>query len=91
MFCIAYALLGIPMTLLLLTAVVERILIPVLYARLWLQNRFGHVYQPMVIYVVHFSAVSGNFVFKDTLYAVCNVTRYTDQILRVMKCENIGQ
>ena len=58
MFCIVYALIGIPMTLLLLTAVVERLLIPVLYARLWMQNRFGHAHQPMVIYVVHFAMVN---------------------------------
>lgn len=45
MFCMMYAMLGIPLTLVLLSALVERLMIPATYFLQFLNSRLGHLYQ----------------------------------------------
>ncbi|KAJ8970116.1 hypothetical protein NQ317_000570 [Molorchus minor] len=52
-FCIAYAVVGIPMTLVLLSALVERLLVPTIWLLQWLNSRLGHLYQPFNIRILH--------------------------------------
>ncbi|CAH1975815.1 unnamed protein product [Acanthoscelides obtectus] len=52
-FCIVYAVVGIPLTLVLLSALVERLLIPTIWLLQWLNSRLGHLYQPFNIRIVH--------------------------------------
>jgi potassium channel subfamily K protein 1 len=52
-----YALIGIPMTLLLLTAVVERLLIPLGVALRFLNHKLGHLYSPLTIRILHLALV----------------------------------
>ncbi len=57
-FCIFYAVLGIPMTLLLLTAVVERALVPVnALLQFMLRRLVSPRCQPVYVHVAHFCAV----------------------------------
>ncbi|XP_076306453.1 potassium channel subfamily K member 1-like isoform X3 [Tachypleus tridentatus] len=57
-FCIVYALLGIPLTLILLTAYVERLMIPITWFLHFLNSKFGHLYQSFNIRMIHFAAVA---------------------------------
>ncbi|XP_071043899.1 potassium channel subfamily K member 1 [Parasteatoda tepidariorum] len=52
-FCIVYGLIGIPLTLILLTAFVERLLIPTTLFLQFLNSRLGHLYQPFHIRIGH--------------------------------------
>ncbi|KAF5301587.1 hypothetical protein FQR65_LT08892 [Abscondita terminalis] len=52
-FCILYATVGIPLTLVLLSALVERLLIPVVCFLQFLNSRLGHLYQPFNIRIFH--------------------------------------
>ncbi|KAJ8962402.1 hypothetical protein NQ318_018386 [Aromia moschata] len=52
-FCIIYAMVGIPMTLVLLSALVERLLVPTIWLLQWLNSRLGHLYQPFNIRILH--------------------------------------
>ncbi|KAG8287825.1 Potassium channel sub K member 1 [Homalodisca vitripennis] len=52
-FCMLYAMLGIPLTLVLLSALVERLMIPVTLLLQFLNSRLGHLYQPFNIRVLH--------------------------------------
>ena len=45
------------MTLILMTAVVERLLVPVNALLAWMNERLGHLYQPIYICLMHFSLV----------------------------------
>lgn len=56
-FCIVYALVGIPLTLVLLTALVERFMVPVTLFLQLLNSRLGHLYQPFNIRLLHLSFV----------------------------------
>lgn len=56
-FCILYALLGIPLTLVLLTAMVERLMIPSTVFLQFLNSRLGHLYTPFNIRLLHFTIV----------------------------------
>lgn len=56
-FCMVYALLGIPLTLILLTAMVERLMIPSVLFLKFLNNRLGHLYQPFSIRLIHFVTI----------------------------------
>ncbi|XP_076311642.1 potassium channel subfamily K member 1-like [Tachypleus tridentatus] len=58
MFCILYGLLGIPLTLILLTAYVERLMIPTTWILHFLNSKLGHLYQPFNIRMLHFSIVA---------------------------------
>lgn len=56
-FCILYAMLGIPLTLVLLTAMVERLMIPSTLFLQFLNSRLGHIYQPFNIRLLHFAII----------------------------------
>ncbi|KAG0715710.1 Potassium channel subfamily K member 1 [Chionoecetes opilio] len=56
-FCIIYAIIGIPMTFILLTALVERLLLPTTWLLYWLNSKLGHLYQPFNIRVFHLSVI----------------------------------
>ncbi|CAG4929842.1 potassium channel subfamily K member 1-like [Colias croceus] len=57
MFCMAYALLGIPLTLVLLSALVERLLLPATSLLRALNSSLGHLYRPFTIRLVHLSII----------------------------------
>ena len=57
-FCMVYALIGIPMTMVLLTAVVERLLIPATALLKWMNTNLGHLHTPFFIRVLHLILVS---------------------------------
>lgn len=57
-FCIVYALIGIPMTLMLLTAVVDRLMVPTTWLLRYLNATLGHLYQPFNIRVFHLMLVA---------------------------------
>ena len=63
-FCIVYALIGIPMTLMLLTALVDRLMVPTTWLLRYLNAKLGHLYQPFNIRVFHLLAIA-------TLLVVC--------------------
>ncbi|XP_076442972.1 potassium channel subfamily K member 6-like isoform X2 [Babylonia areolata] len=52
-FCIVYAVLGIPLTLILFTALTERLLIPVKAVLYFLFRKMGHVYKAFHIQLLH--------------------------------------
>lgn len=52
-FCIVFAVVGIPLTLVLLSALVERLLVPTIWLLQLLNSRLGHLYQPFNIRVLH--------------------------------------
>ncbi|XP_045480549.1 potassium channel subfamily K member 6-like isoform X1 [Harmonia axyridis] len=56
-FCIVYAVIGIPLTLVLLSALVTRILVPTIWLLQWLNSRLGHLYQPFNIRLLHLSVM----------------------------------
>lgn len=56
-FCMAYALAGIPLTLVLLTALVDRLLGPVSALLAWMNNHFGQLYRPFTVRVLHLTLV----------------------------------
>ena len=57
-FCIVYALIGIPMTLMLLTAVVDRLMVPTTWLLRYLNATLGHLYQPFNIRMFHLMLVA---------------------------------
>ena len=62
-FCMLYALIGIPLTLLLLTATVERLLYPVNGLLSWLNVKLGYIHTPFFIRMLHLFMV-GPGIFK---------------------------
>lgn len=59
MFCMVYATLGIPLTLLLLSAMVDRLMSPVSSLLSYLNSRLGHIYSPFRIRCMHLCLVGG--------------------------------
>ncbi|XP_046437856.1 potassium channel subfamily K member 1-like isoform X1 [Daphnia pulex] len=57
-FCIVYALIGIPMTLMLLTALVDRLMVPSTWLLRYLNAKLGHLYQPFNIRVFHLLVIA---------------------------------
>ncbi|XP_055304765.1 potassium channel subfamily K member 1-like isoform X1 [Sitodiplosis mosellana] len=53
LFCLLYAMIGIPLTLVLLSAAVERLMTPVNWLLGSLNSRLGHLYQPFNIRILH--------------------------------------
>ncbi|GFG28719.1 hypothetical protein Cfor_06000 [Coptotermes formosanus] len=62
-FCMLYAMLGIPLTLVLLTALVERLMVPTTTLLQCLNSRLGHLYQPFNIRLLHLFLVGSLLVF----------------------------
>ena len=60
-FCMLYALVGIPITLLLVASLVDRLMLPVSGLLSYLNSRLGHLYSPLKIRLIHLSLV-GSFV-----------------------------
>jgi len=56
-FCIVFALVGIPLTLVILSAFVEKLMLPSTLALQWLNSRLGHLYQPFNIRLLHLTLV----------------------------------
>ncbi|KAL7645044.1 UNVERIFIED_CONTAM: hypothetical protein RMT77_003414 [Armadillidium vulgare] len=70
-FCIVYAIIGIPMTFILLTALVERLLSPTTLLLQWMNSQLGHLYQPFNIRIFHLGIVALlSFVFLMALPAL---------------------
>ena len=59
LFCIIYALIGIPLTLILMTAFIERIMYPVTLLLQILNSHLGHLYPPFSIRCYHLGAIAG--------------------------------
>lgn len=57
-FCMVYAMVGIPLTLILLTALVERLMLPTTLFLQVLNSRLGHLYQPLTIRLVHLAIIT---------------------------------
>ncbi|XP_063362540.1 potassium channel subfamily K member 1-like isoform X1 [Cydia amplana] len=57
LFCMLYAVLGIPLTLILLSALVERLLLPATALLRTLNAELGHLYRPFTIRLVHLSII----------------------------------
>lgn len=52
-FCIIYALIGIPLTLIMFTAMVERFMLPVTYVLQFMLRKLGHLYRVFHIRLLH--------------------------------------
>lgn len=57
LFCILYAIVGIPLTLVLLSAAVERLLVPAGWLLSFMHARFGHLYRPLNIRLCHLTII----------------------------------
>jgi len=53
LFCIVYCILGIPLTLLILSSVVQRLLEPANRILMWMNSKLGHLYPPLYIRLLH--------------------------------------
>ncbi|KAG4079964.1 hypothetical protein HA402_006276 [Bradysia odoriphaga] len=60
-FCIIYAIVGIPLTLVLISAMVERLLIPTNWILGKLNSKLGHLYQPFNIRLLHLALIATIF------------------------------
>lgn len=56
-FCILYTVIGIPLTLVLLTALVERLMIPSSWALQWMIRKLGHIYRVFHIKLIHVAVI----------------------------------
>lgn len=63
LFCMLYALIGIPLTLVLLTALVDRLMIPTTKYLHFLNSHLGHLYPPFTIRLLHFGTILGTLIF----------------------------
>ncbi|KAK5650321.1 hypothetical protein RI129_001350 [Pyrocoelia pectoralis] len=75
-FCVLYATVGIPLTLVLLSALVERLLVPTVWFLQFLNSRLGHLYQPLNIRLFHLFIIVSFFVIfflliPATIFATC--------------------
>ncbi|XP_031636662.1 potassium channel subfamily K member 1-like isoform X2 [Contarinia nasturtii] len=57
LFCLIYAMIGIPLTLVLLSAAVERLMTPCNWMLGLLNSKLGHLYQPFNIRILHLSII----------------------------------
>ncbi|VVC45060.1 Two pore domain potassium channel, TWIK-1,Two pore domain potassium channel,Potassium channel domain,Two [Cinara cedri] len=62
LFCMLYALIGIPLTLVLLTALVDRLMIPTTKYLHYLNSHLGHLYPPFTIRLLHFGTILGTLI-----------------------------
>ncbi|WAR18394.1 LOW QUALITY PROTEIN: KCNK1-like protein [Mya arenaria] len=56
-FCIIYAIIGIPLTLVMFTAIVERLMIPIGWFLQWMMRKLGHIYKVFHIKLLHISLI----------------------------------
>lgn len=74
LFCIFYAIVGIPLTLVLLTAAVKRLLVPSTWLLLQINNRLNQLYHPLTIRLIHLVIIGQfsiyPFKFNDCHYIV---------------------
>ncbi|XP_037073548.1 potassium channel subfamily K member 6-like [Pollicipes pollicipes] len=56
-FCIAFALIGIPLTLVMLSAFVEKLMVLSTAALQWLNGRLGHAHPPLTVRLLHLALV----------------------------------
>ncbi|XP_040581174.1 potassium channel subfamily K member 1 isoform X2 [Lepeophtheirus salmonis] len=70
-FCIVYALVGIPMTLLLLSVIVEKMMVPSKQLLNWMMDKVGHIYTPFTIRLIHlFMIIILVFIFLFIIPAI---------------------
>ena len=90
-FCILYALIGIPMTMLLITAVVDKLMTPVNLLLIWINNTMGHLYSPFSLRLFHLLLVI-YFSKKFRLHKIflfqknTNITFYIKTITCLYSC-----
>ena len=74
------------MTMLLITAVVDRLMMPVNLLLIWINNNMGHLYSPFSLRIFHLLLVNNIFKYKFTYYLnkLLNSKSMTRQIVRVM-------
>lgn len=58
-FCMLYTLVGIPLTLVLLSSFVDRLMLPVSGLLSYLNSRLGHLHSPLKIRMIHLTLVGG--------------------------------
>lgn len=68
LFCMIYSLVGIPFLLLLLSASVDRLMVPTNWVLGLLNRKLGHLYQPFNIRLLHLTII-GEFCF--TILFIC--------------------
>lgn len=56
-FCIIFTLIGIPMTLVMFTALVERLMIPTRWFLEWMMQKLGHIYKVFHIKLIHVTII----------------------------------
>ncbi|KAF9408814.1 hypothetical protein HW555_011619 [Spodoptera exigua] len=71
LFCMMYALLGIPLTLVLLSALVERLLLPATALLRSLNAALGHLYRPFTIRLVHLMIIVTTLVVFFLVVPAC--------------------
>lgn len=71
LFCMMYALLGIPLTLVLLSALVERLLLPATALLRSLNAALGHLYRPFTIRLVHLMIIVTTLVLFFLVVPAC--------------------
>jgi len=59
MFCMLYALIGIPFTLMVLRVLVEHLMVPTNSLLSFMNTKLGHLYRPFYIRLMHLSLISG--------------------------------
>jgi hypothetical protein len=67
LFCVIYGLIGIPLTLILLSAYVERLHRPTMALLNVVHERFSHLYQPFHIRIIHLAAV-GSYTMHRSIF-----------------------
>lgn len=76
-FCIIYAILGIPLTLMLLTAMIERLKVPSDLFLRYLNSKLGHVCQPLNIQLLHLCVI-GSILFTCFWFIPAAVFAYLE-------------
>lgn len=95
-FCIIYAIVGIPMTLVLLSALVERLLVPTVWLLQWLNSHLGRLYQPFNIRLLHLFIIGtitnshfhntafSSYIVKSSLYSLFDtISLYKQETINV--------
>jgi len=73
-FCVIFAVVGIPLTLVLFTALVERLMIPTRVLLYWLYGKLGHLYKVFHIQILHLFII---FLVHVTFFMLIPAAIYT--------------